>query len=314
MPVLIHLGIDVGGTASRWVACDAHGVEVGRGRAGGATGHIFNPVERLRLHDAMVDIAAALQRAGLLATSVTAGLTGFGDSVSVEVKALLASTFSLGPDAIVVVDDIMLAYLANFAPGEGHLVSAGTGSIGVHLGREGDGFVRVGGRGILIDDAGSGSWIALRALDRVYRAIDHHGTPVGCETLAESLYASVGGDDWHAVRAYVYGGDRGRIGLLAMAVAEAAHAGDAQAQSILAEAGAQLASLSQALISRVGHRPIGVIGGVFNLHPIILDTLRATLPDQTVNLLQADVAIAAARLQATRDARWTQWLAAHTRA
>src|SRR5690606_26142305 len=142
---------------------------------------------------------------------------------------------------------------------EGHLVSAGTGSIGIHVGVDGA-MVRVGGRGILIDDAGSGSWIALRALDQVYRSLDRNGTFAEVEALADALFSLVGGAEWHDVRQYVYAGDRGKIGALAVAVGQAAAAGDNAALSILRDAGAELAGLALALQHRAGIRPVAIIG------------------------------------------------------
>jgi hypothetical protein len=43
--------------------------------------------------------------------------------VSGDVKTLLGAIFGVAVDRIVVVDDVALAYVANFAPGEGHLIS-----------------------------------------------------------------------------------------------------------------------------------------------------------------------------------------------
>ena len=306
MTVAVHLGIDVGGTASRWLACDARGVEVARGQAGGATGHIFNPAEREKLADVVAEIAAALRAAGLAGQSVTAGLTGYGAAVSDAVETLLSEALAVPRQATIVVDDMVLAYLANFGPGEGHLVSAGTGSIGIHLGAHDQ--VRVGGRGILIDDAGSGSWIALRALDRLYRTIDQTGSVGDHHVLAQSLFAAVGGEQWSDVRHFVYGGDRGRIGTLAVAVAQAAGQGDALALTLLRDAGAELAGLAMALVGRVGERPIGFIGGVFKLHPVIFEAVLTHLAGHRVSLLGADTVLAAARLQAVGDERWRQTL------
>ncbi|MBP0575292.1 hypothetical protein J8J27_31715, partial [Mycobacterium tuberculosis] len=82
--------------------------------------------------------------------------------------------------------------------------------------------IQVGGRGILVDDGGSGAWIALAALKALFRRIDAVGRPDGMEILAAAIAEAVGGDGWPPVRAYVYGGERGRIGQLAPAVARAA--------------------------------------------------------------------------------------------
>jgi len=309
MSLPVHLGIDVGGTASRWVACGDDGEVVVRGKAAGATGHVFNPAERERLRIALEAIAAGLAEAGIRAGSVTAGLTGYGSAVAAEVTALLAATFGVGSGDIVVVDDMLLAYMAVFAPGEGHLISAGTGSIGLHVGAD-DTHVRVGGRGILIDDAGSGSWIALRAIDRIYRHLDHTGSFEGVSGLAARLFEAIGSRDWHGVRQFVYGGDRGRIGSLAVAVGGAAEEGDAAALSILRAAGGELAQLALALVARAGPRPIGFVGGVLGLHPVVGEEIRRVLAGHELRFVQAEAALAAARLQTGQETGWRRILAA----
>jgi glucosamine kinase len=311
MVTKVNLGLDVGGTACRWVACDEAGAVLARGKVAGATAHVFNPAERQRLGATLTQVAAALGSAGLAANSVTAGLTGYGSAVSDDIRAMLGELFGLDFTAILVMDDIVLAYLANFAPGEGHLVSAGTGSIGLHLG-EGDDYVRVGGRGILIDDAGSGSWIALRALDALYRALDHSGSFDAVDILARQLFGEIGGNDWHDVRQFVYAGDRGSIGTLAVAVARAADEGDAVAMAILHDAAVELSQLGQALVARVGNRPIGFTGGVLRLHPLITAEIGRQLAGHDVRWLEADAGLAAARLSASGDARWRQVLAARS--
>lgn len=304
-----HLGLDVGGTASRWVACDDAGEVLARGRVSGATGHIFNPAEKERLAAALRAVGQSVEEAGLAAASLTAGITGYGSAAADEVKALAGGVLGVPVDAMLIMDDIVLAYAANFEPGEGHLVSAGTGSVGLHIGADGE-IVRVGGRGILIDDAGAGSWIALQALDRIYRVLDHTGSFGGVEILARQLFTRIGGESWHDVRQFVYAGDRGRIGGLALAVAQAAEAGDTAALSILSAAGAELAELAKALIARAGDRPIRFVGGVLQLHPAIFKEITRALAGRDVRRADADAALAAARLQAGGHAAWTDVLAA----
>ena len=303
----VHLGLDVGGTASRWVACAASGAVVARGQAAGATGHMFNPAEQDRIRLVLGEVARALADADCVARSLVAGITGYGETVAHELRALVRHIL---PEirSVILVDDILLAYLTHFEPGEGHLVSAGTGSIGVHVARDGS-MIRVGGRGILIDDAGSGSWIALQALDRLYRRIDSEGSLVGAEPLARHLFALIGGSEWHDVRQFIYGGDRGRIGTLAIAVARAADEGDALALGILREAGLELAHLGRALLSRAGHRPLRFIGGVLGLHPAILAEIRYALSDHDVSTAIADAALTAAQLQTGARPAWTALLA-----
>lgn len=302
-----HIGLDIGGTGSRWVACDETGAVLARGQTAGATGHVFNPNERARLAAALQTIASSLGEQHLTAKTLTAGITGYGSAAGEEVKALAHTALGLSVPDIVLADDIVLAYAANFAPGEGHVIAAGTGSIGVHVTAGGE-LIRVGGRGILIDDAGSGSWIALQALDHMYRVLDHSGSFAGVQHLADALFADIGGASWSDVRQFVYGSDRGRIGTLSLAVARAAHAGDVAALSILRSAGAELAQLAKALSARVGTAALAFTGGVIKLHPVILDEIIRRLPDAEIQSATADAALAAARLHTGRNRAWAKLL------
>jgi glucosamine kinase len=301
---LVHLGLDVGGTASRWVAVNDAGEELSRGKASGATGHLFNPVEKQRLIAAFTAIATEVAATGFATKTLTVGLTGFGPAVRDELGTIAAEIFGVASDATILINDVVLAYVGAFPPGGGHLISAGTGSIGVHIAAGDVPNVRVGGRGILIDDGGSGSWIALRALDAMFREIDRLGAEAESTPLARNLFALSGGHGWDFVRSFVYAGDRGRIGQLAVGVARAADEGDEVAKTILVRAGQELAELAKSLLARIGERPIGYVGGVLKLHPLILQSIKEALPGNEVQHLNADAALTAARLQAVDDGQW----------
>lgn len=287
-----YLGIDIGGTASRWVVVDDAGILLDRGVAPGATGHLFNPVERERLTTTLAAITDAVRNHSPIAACL--GVTGLGEAVHAEARNLVAALFAIDSRAIRLGDDMELAFRATFAPGTGHLVSAGTGSIGVHLTADGQ-LIRVGGRGLLIDDAGSGTWIALTALDQLYRRIDETGGPADATILAAELFGEMGGDGWDQTRSFVYGSDRGRIGTLAQAVARAATKGDPVANSILARAAVELARLAKALIARAGPLPVAFIGGIITLHPSIKPALQAELSHAVVSFPEIDAAAHAAQ-------------------
>lgn len=281
-------GIDVGGTGSRWAVIDGAGTLVARGSAAGATGHLFNPDMRAKFTAMAHEIAA--QAGGI--TALHAGVTGLGGKAIPDAQKILAAAFGSAPEHVTATDDMELAFRARFAPGEGHLISAGTGSVGLHIARDGT-HIRVGGRGTLIDDGGAGAWIALRALDIVHRQIDETGTT---GLLGQTLFTAIGGADWDTVRAYVYAGDRGRIGALAPAVAQAAQAGDADARALLDRAILELARLAKALLARGGTLPVDFVGGVLTLDPSIKPGLTAALPGITVNFPAIDAALSAASI------------------
>lgn len=286
------LGIDVGGTASRWVMLSEAGTEIARGSAPGATGHLFAAAERERFQGMIAEIAMAAP-AGI--SAVRAGVTGLGPEAHADARAVIGAQFGLAAEAVSLSDDMELAFLAAFSPGQGHLVSAGTGSIGLHIGADGEA-VRVGGRGLLIDDGGSGTWIALAALNALYRRIDEMGTANGMDLLANAIYAAVGGSTWDDVRAFAYGSDRGRIGSLAQAVAIAATAGDPLAERILRQAAVELARLARALIGRAGKLPVAFVGGVIDLHPSMRPALVVALPQVDLRFPSIDAALHGARL------------------
>jgi hypothetical protein len=70
--------------------------------------------------------------------------------------------------AISMRNDVEIAYLDSFAPGEGYLVYAGTGSIAAWIDADGQ-FHRAGGRGVTLDDGGGGFWIAREAMRHIWR-------------------------------------------------------------------------------------------------------------------------------------------------
>ncbi len=290
------LGIDVGGTASRWTVMDEDGAVLGRGVASGATGHLFNPAEHERFSNMIAEIREAAKN-GIAAAHL--GVTGLGKRAEREAHAIVAGAFDVATDAVTSSDDMELAYRAAFKPGEGHLIAAGTGSIGLHITAGGE-RIRVGGRGMLIDDGGSGTWIVLTAINRLYRLIDETGEMDGASELAARIHAGIGGSNWDDVRAFVYGNDRGRIGQLAQAVAAAAGAGDAMAIDILHEAVVELARLAHALIRRTGNLPVAFVGGVIDIHPAIRSGLERELHGIEVRFPRVDASLHAARLARAR--------------
>lgn len=291
----LWLGVDMGGTATRWVARGADGAVKARGQDAGATA-LPDPVARAHYLGVLAQIGAELPAP---LSGAVLGLTGSGLTPDSGLIRDTAQALGIAPERVTLLNDMVLAWHTAYPDGHGHLVAAGTGSVGLSMDKAGV-MTLVGGRGTLIDDAGSGAWIGLRALDEVWRLIDQFGAPTGAETLARHLFDVMGGSEWDDTRRWVYAGDRGQIAALAPSVAAAAQAGDLVALSILRRAGVELARLAQALIARCGPAPVGLTGGVFGLHPVILSALKATLPDVAVRLLTLDAAAHAAEMAQTR--------------
>lgn len=296
---MVWLGVDMGGSASRWVLAGADGGVLARGKAPGASALLADAVAGQRFDAALAAIAAALPSAPQRACL---GLTGAGRAPGAALVARCAGALGLAPGQVAVMNDMPLAWHAAFGAdaGAGHLVLAGTGSVG--MGRGPGGEAIIGGRGGLIDDAGSAVWIVLRALRALYRRIDRHGRPRGCAHLAEALYAAIGARDWDGVSTHVHALSRGELGALAPAVASAARAGDAVARGVLTRAEAEIARLARVLVARCGPAPLALSGGVLALDPSITAGLARRLADLSPRFAALDPALAGALLARAADA------------
>jgi glucosamine kinase len=256
--VTLLLTLDVGGSATRWVLRDARG-ERAQGELPPASGHLFVAAEEARfraLAEALAHVLPARPE------ELFAGITGLEATApeAALAAAILAEAVGVHATAVTVTNDVNLAYRTAFAPGEGHLVYAGTGSIALHIRADGT-EVRAGGRGMLIDDAGSAFWIGQRALRRTWREREENpAAPLS--PLARALAEAMGGEAWDHQRAHVYSGGRDAIAQLARSVATVADAED-----IFLHAGRELARLANILVRLAGPKPVALAGRAWLLHP-----------------------------------------------
>lgn len=262
----LRLTLDVGGSASRWALREGS-VERARGELPGAGGHLFVPAEEARFRG----LAAALAKAvPAQPDEVLAGITGLGATApeAALARAILAEALGTAPEAVAVTNDVDLAYRSVFAPGEGHLVYAGTGSVALHLRADGT-EVRAGGRGMLVDDGGSAFWMGQQVLRRSWREREENpAAPLS--PLSRALAEAMGGDSWDHQRAHVYTGGRDAVAQLARAAANVA-----EAEDIFAAAGEELARLANILIRLAGPLPVATAGRAWLLHPAIAARFRA---------------------------------------
>jgi N-acetylglucosamine kinase-like BadF-type ATPase len=294
----LGLGIDAGGTETRWALAAPGGDIVAEGRVAGLSAlQMGSASGREVVKATFAELARAVLAVGRPA-SVRAGLTGFGfGGEGAQPQAWLADLLGVPASAIALCSDMEIAYLGSFRPGEGYLVYAGTGSIGAYIDSEGQ-FHRAGGRGVLLDDGGGGFWIAREALRHVWRNEDERPGRWDESPMACAVFDYVGGTDWALSRQFIYGQERGQVGKLALAVAATADK-DPAAAAILREAGRELARLALALTNRFGPRPVALSGRAAALHPMIVEAMRGALPKDML-VAQAAVAahVAAARLAA----------------
>lgn len=298
----LGLGLDAGGTQTRWALARPAGEIIAEGNVEGFSAlQLSSDAGRERISTALAAIAAAVLTAGR-PTQAVAGITGFADDRERDsLAALIANALGIDRDAVQISSDIDIAYRDTFAPGAGYLVYAGTGSIAAFVDSNIK-FHRVGGHGGILDDTGSGVWIALEALRHIWRAEDESPGSWRESAMARDIFTRIGGSEWAASRAFLYGGgfenNRGRIGQLALAVAATADT-DPAARRILIAAGAELARLASTLVKRFGARPIVLAGRAAALHPLIAESMRTALVDGSqFSVRVIDAHHAAARIAA----------------
>jgi glucosamine kinase len=288
---MIGVGIDAGGTATRWIALNDDGSTLADGSVAGLTAlmlHTDAGVKTLKAETAKIGVALRENTSRLALQSnqtirVCAGFTGI-DSHSSALAEIIAASLQTSADAVVVMSDIEVAFRGVFQPNEGYLVYAGTGSIAVFIDRNNE-FQRAGGRGAGLDDGGGGYWMAREALRQIWRREDERPGAWKDSTLANALFDRIGGSGWNESRKFFYASERGDIGAVAQVLRDTADS-DPLSREILRGAGIELARLGAAMIVRYGQRPIALAGRASRLHPIIEATMRERLPSAPISTVE----------------------------
>ncbi|NBT90769.1 MAG: hypothetical protein EBT50_08085, partial [Verrucomicrobia bacterium] len=250
------LGIEGGGTKTRWILLDPRGRRLAEGVEGPGnvllTGH-----EGLR--KIFRRIATRLPRAPQAIGGGFAGARG-----PAEMALVRAALQGVWPRVkrVSVGQDTDSALAAAWGKGDGFLVIAGTGSnvVGRVAGKK----ISVGGHGHLLGDAGSGYDLALRALRAVFRERDRTGQ---APPLTAGLLAHAGAADLDRLlrEAYRRTGKEWLAGF-APVVLRAAARGDALARGAVQQATDGLADRLRELAGRlrVRHPRVALTGGLFD--------------------------------------------------
>ena len=258
------IGVDGGGSKTLALAADLQGNILGRGTAG-PSNHLSVGFEAAcqAIEQA---IQSALEEAGFAPQAdlraICLGLGGVGRPAEAALFQGWANQRFPGIPARVVTD-AHLALAAGTPQGWGVCLICGTGSIA--YGRDPSGReARAGGWGYLFGDEGSGYAIGAAALRAVSQAADGRLEPT---RLTQAVLEAWGLQEPQQIipRAYNAPSPRADIAHLAKIVEQAAKLGDAQAQSILRQAGMELARLVQAAAAQLeleGPFPLALAGGV----------------------------------------------------
>jgi glucosamine kinase len=288
----VFLGIDGGGSRCRARIRRADGTLLGE--AAGGPSNIYQDFGG-SLATILATAAEAAAAAGLTTSSLHAGLGLAGIVTSVGKERIEAAGL---PFASVSIDnDAYAACVGAFGGGDGGIVIAGTGSIGLAL-VSGERHM-VGGWGFQLGDHGSGAWVGHHAARRAALALDGllQPTPLIAEILAATGQTRLELSRWSEQARPT---DYARF---APAVFAAAASGDVQGMMIVIEGAAAISNLGRALLAR-GARAIALLGGLSKVYPPYLDAdVRRALTEPQADAV--DGAIMMARSAQGLAERWT---------
>jgi N-acetylglucosamine kinase-like BadF-type ATPase len=283
----LYLGVDGGGTKTRFALMDDDGALVGEAQ----TGTTYHPEVGLDgVARILTDgIARVLAHAGVQDTHAIAyaffGLPAHGEDTHATARLDAIPTQVLGHDRYRCDNDMVCGWAGSLACGDGINIVAGTGSIGYGQ-RQGIG-ARGGGWGEAFSDEGSAYWIAVQGLNAYSRMSDGRQSKGPLHALLNQRLALATDLD---LCARIYGpdvGTRAEIAQISRIVAEAAREGDAASQAIYARAGDELAAIVIAIRDQLGFAegetiPVSYSGGAFSAGELLMrpftDALHAASP------------------------------------
>jgi N-acetylglucosamine kinase-like BadF-type ATPase len=288
------LGIDAGGTKTFGMLADEEGRVLRQARGGGANLRVHGEEEVSRVLAGLLPELAAPEPVAALCVGMA------GVDRPAEKKRVEALLRGLGVTGEVLVDnDAVVALRAGAPGGVGIVVVSGTGSIAYGVEATGK-RARSGGWGYLLGDEGSAFWLGHAAVQQGIRATEGRGpATLLYQLISERLGIESPGRllEWF----YDPQRSRGRIAELASVVEDAAEAGDASANELLAEAAQHLALAARAVAGQLQLPeiyPLVLAGGAFRACPSLQRRFAGflQLPAARIARLEEEPALGAVRM------------------
>jgi N-acetylglucosamine kinase len=269
------LGVDGGGSRTRCVIASLSGHILARGAGGPSnplTAGINSAAEAIQ-----TAIGEASRRCGINSfVASVMGIAGTERASTIEALVSRLTLHDLGD--LRIIGDAKVALSGATGCRYGVVVISGTGSIAYGENECGE-TARAGGWGWRLGDEGSGYQIGHKALIAALRDHDGRGPKTTLtRKIREAL--SLGALDDLVDLTYSKNMRSEDVAALASIVGEAAGEGDNAALRILKGAGVELGIAASAVIRRLGLTggfTVGLVGGVFNLGPLIRESLERSI-------------------------------------
>jgi N-acetylglucosamine kinase-like BadF-type ATPase len=246
----VVLAIDGGGSRTRCLAIDRNGHVVGRAETG-PSNHLLvdSVIVRRSLAEAADTTLRCSGHSNKSVACVSAGLAGvdFDGAGAPEMEAVLRE---LGFRDPVINGDMIIAHAGALRSRSGVVALAGTGSVVLGIGNNGE-RVKVGGWGPIYGDEGSAYRIGQMALRASAKAFDGRGPAT---LLTDALPGALGLSEFRetVTRVYEQGMEAREIAALARVAYEVAEGGDAVARDIFNRAADELVESVIAAIRQLG--------------------------------------------------------------
>jgi N-acetylglucosamine kinase len=269
------LGVDGGGSRTRCVIASLSGHILASG-AGGPSNPLTAGVDSAAEAIQTV-IGEASRRCGINSfVASVMGIAGTERASTIEALASRLILHDLGDLSIIGDAKIALSGATGCRPGV--VVISGTGSIAYGENERGE-TARAGGWGWRLGDEGSGYQIGNKALIAALRDYDGRGPQT---TLTGKIREALNLETLDELVDLTYSKNMGseEVAALASIVGEAAGEGDNVALRILEGAGVELGIAASVVIRKLGlsgRFTIGLVGGVFNLGPLIRESLERSV-------------------------------------
>ena len=286
-----YLGIDGGGTKTRFSLCNEKGCLIES--VDKKTCHYlqvgFNGVTEV-VREGIEDIC---NKTNINRTDIAyafAGIPGYGDDskhvqtiVDAVEKAMNGIKFSIGNDG-------ENALAGSLCCKDGINIVAGTGSIGFGYNSETNTTLKCGGWHQAIgSDEGSGYWMAYHLLHEFTRQIDGRDKKTELyNKVKEQLHLNEDGSNIISVVVVDWKLDRTKIASLSKIVDELYDLGDKYAIEIIDNATKELADIVISLYKRLDFKKqvdVSYSGGIFNMGDKILNRLKKYLSSCNINLI-----------------------------
>src|SRR5690625_2675482 len=305
--MLRYLGVDAGGTSTRAVLVGQAGTCLCIGRAGSG-----NPVSSGTECAATHVLAASLPAvagAGVPPEAVPGGVVAMAGGRWRAERGCADDACRAGglPVTFRLESDLHAAFCSATPEGEGYAMVAGTGAIALRV-RAHEVDLVSDGIGWLLGDEGSGFWIGQRVARAALAALDGRGPAT---SLSSALLEQLGLEADPAGRIegrtrsvqdaidVLYG--QRPVELAGLAPLAFAAPGDEVAESIVREAGEQLATTLRAVRTPGLTGPLVLAGGVLTRQPALAEQVHALSGGLDAPLLTDDGLVGAASLALRRN-------------